>query len=65
MSEYPKFTFDKSRIPDFPPELSEDFKEYAKRQMQYLIPPYDDLAPKMSVPRIQENDVGKVQRDMY
>lgn len=48
MADYPKFTFDKSRIPDFPPELSEDFKEYAKRQMQYLIPPYDDLAPKMS-----------------
>lgn len=46
MSDYPKFTWDKSRIPDMPSELSEEFKEYARRQMRY-IPMPDPYAPSM------------------
>lgn len=44
MADYPKFTFDKSRIPDFPPEWYEKIKEYGKRMMQYYVPPYDPYA---------------------
>ena len=47
MSEYPKFTFDKSRMPEFPPKFLEEFKEYAQRQVQYIpLPdPYSPLMP--------------------
>lgn len=47
MSEYPKFTFDKSRMPEFPPKFLEEFKEYAQRQVQYIpLPdPYFPLMP--------------------
>lgn len=53
MSDYPKFTFDKSRIPDIPSGLSEEFKEYARRQMQYLIVP-DPYVPSMSFEKFME-----------
>ncbi len=46
MADYPKFTFDKSRIPDFPPEYYEKIKESAERLMQYYVPPCDPYALK-------------------
>ena len=57
MADYPKFTFDKlKRLAEdiksnmTPEELQEfeKFKEYAITGQSTLIPPYDDLAPKMS-----------------
>lgn len=52
MSDYPKFTWDK--IPDMPPGLTEEFKEYARRQMRY-IPMPDPYVPSMSFEKFVES----------
>lgn len=54
MSDYPQFTFDKSRIPDMSSELCEEFREYARRQIVYLIPDCDSLNPAMSFEKFKE-----------
>lgn len=48
---YPKFTFE---LPEaqIPPDVPEEFKEYAKRQMQYVAFGY--LAPTMSFEKFKE-----------
>ena len=53
MSDYPKFTWNKSVIPDMPSEISETVKEYARRQMRY-IPLPDPYAPSMSFEKFKE-----------
>lgn len=47
MSDYPKFTFDKRRIPLFPPEIAEGVKEYERRMLRYIALP-DPYAPSTS-----------------
>ncbi len=54
MADYPKFSFDKNGLPYWPPELSKEFEEYAKRQLRCLVPHYDDLAPSMSFEKFKE-----------
>ena len=53
MSDYPKFTWNKSIIPDMPSEISETVKEYARRQMRY-IPLPDPYALSMSFEKFKE-----------
>ena len=51
MSDYPKFTWDK--VPDMPSEISDELKEYARRQMRY-IPLPDPYVPSMSFEKFVE-----------
>lgn len=53
MSDYPKFTWNKSRIPDMPSEISEKVKKYARRQMWY-IPLPDPYAPQIPFEKLVE-----------
>uniref|UniRef100_A0AAU8AVM0 Uncharacterized protein n=1 Tax=Dulem virus 40 TaxID=3145758 RepID=A0AAU8AVM0_9CAUD len=54
MADYPKFSFDKNRLPYWPLELTKEFEEYAKRQSRCLFPYYDDFAPSMSFEKFKE-----------
>lgn len=53
MSDYPKFSFDKSRIPPLPPETAERVKEYERRYFHYVSLP-DPYAPSISFEKFME-----------
>lgn len=53
MSDYPKFSFDKSRIPPLSPEIAERVKEYERRMLRYVALP-DPYAPSMSFEKFKE-----------
>lgn len=47
MSDYPKFSFDKSRIPPLSPEIAERIKGYERRMLRYIAL-FDPYAPAIS-----------------
>ena len=53
MSDYPKFTFDKSRIPPLLPGIAERVKEYERRMLRYIALPAP-YAPSMSSEKFKE-----------
>lgn len=53
MADYPKFSFDKSRIPPLSPETAERVKEYERRMLRYVALP-DPYAPSMSFEKFKE-----------
>lgn len=53
MNDYPKFSFDKSRIPPLSPEITERVKEYERRMVRYVALP-DPYAPSMSFEKFIE-----------
>lgn len=54
MSDYPKFSFDKCRIPPLlSPETAERVKEYERRMLRYVALP-DPYAPSMSFEKFKE-----------
>ncbi len=54
MADYPKFKFNNSGLPYWPPGLSKEFEEYAKRMQATLIPDPEDLRPRMSYEKFIE-----------
>ncbi len=48
MADYPKFKFNNSGLPYWPPGLSKEFEEYAKRTQATLMPDLDDLSLSLS-----------------
>lgn len=53
MSDYPKFSFDKSRTPPLSLEIAERVKEYERRMLRYVALP-DPYAPSMSFEKFKE-----------
>ena len=53
MAEYPKFSFDKSRIPPLSPEIAKRVKEYERRMLRYVALP-DPYIPSMSFEKFIE-----------
>lgn len=53
MADYPKFSFDKCRIPPLSPEIAERAKEYERRMLRYVALP-DPYAPSMSFEKFKE-----------
>lgn len=53
MADYPKFSFNKFRIPPLLPETTEMFKEYERGMVRYVALP-DPYAPSMSFEKFKE-----------